>query len=230
MLRRRIGIAIGVLALIAAVAAMRRALGLELEPESIRASVDRLGVWGPLVFVTIVALRIPLGVPSAIALIGGGLVFGSLEGTLYGAAGLLISGLFVFLGSRWAGREAVEARVPVRMRHLLDMSGSRIGVVLLALGSAYPLSPITGFQLLAGVTGMGLPPFVLAAGTGSLGRAALYTYFGSKLVDADPVELIGAGALFLVVLLLPLALPAPRAWLLQAIAGPDQGSETTSRR
>jgi uncharacterized membrane protein YdjX (TVP38/TMEM64 family) len=226
MTRRRLGIVIGALALIAVFAVVRRSLGLELAPESIRASVDRLGIWGPLAFVTIVALRIPLGVPSAIALIGGGLVFGSVEGTLYGGAGLLISALFVFLGSRWAGRDAVEARVPLRMRPLLDASGSRIGALFLALGTMYPLSPITGFHLLAGVTGMGVAPFVLAAGTGSLGRAAIYTYFGSRLVDADPVELVGAGALFLAMVLLPLALPAPRAWLLRAMARRSSDSKS----
>src|SRR5438128_10031832 len=116
MSRRRIAIVVGVVALLAAFASLRRALGIELEPASIRESVDRLGVWGPLAFVAIVALRIPLGVPSAIALIGGGLVFGSIEGTIYGAAGLLISAIAVFLAARWAGREAIESRVPPRMR------------------------------------------------------------------------------------------------------------------
>jgi len=216
MSRRRIAIVLGVIALLGAFAALRHALGIELEPGSIRDAVDRLGIWGPLAFVAIVALRIPLGVPSAFALIGGGLVFGSVAGTLYGTVGLWISAIAVFLGSRWAGREAVEARMPVRLRYLLDVAGSRLGALFIAFGTAYPLSPITSFPLVAGVTSMALPVFALAAATGSLGRAALYTYFGSRLVDADPHELLGAGAIFLAALLLPLALPAPRAWLLQA--------------
>jgi uncharacterized membrane protein YdjX (TVP38/TMEM64 family) len=218
MLRRRIAMALGALAVIGAFVALRRALGLELQPDSIRESVERLGVWGPLGFVAIVALRIPLGVPSGFALIGGGLVFGAVEGTLYGAAGLLISALGAFLGSRWVGREVVESRVPVRLHYLLDVAGSRLGALFVALGTAYPISVITSYHLLAGVTGMSLPMFVLAAGAGSLGRAAIYTYFGSRLVDADPVQLLGAGALFIAAVLLPLALPVPRAWLLQAFA------------
>ncbi len=222
MSRRRLGIVLGVLALIAVFVALRRTLGLELAPESIREAVARLGLWGPLVFVAIVALRIPLAVPSAFALIGGGLVFGRVEGTLYGAAGLLISALAAFLGSRWAGRSAVEARVPMRLRYLLDVAGSRLGALFVALGTAYPLSVITSYHLLAGVTGMSLPVFAIAAGTGSLGRAALYTYFGSRLVDANPAELLGAGALLVAAMLLPLAFPAPRAWLLQAFERSDR--------
>ena len=155
--------------------------------------------------------------PSALVLIGGGLVFGTIEGTLYGAAGLLLSALAMFVGSRWAGREAVEARVPARLRYLLDVAGSRVGVLFIALGTAYPLSPITSYHLLAGVTGMALPVFAAAAAIGSLGRAALYTFFGSSLIDAEPGQLLLASGIFVLALLVPLAFPAPRAWLLQAL-------------
>jgi uncharacterized membrane protein YdjX (TVP38/TMEM64 family) len=219
--RRTLGVVLGAVVLIAVFATLRRALGLELNPESIRDSIDRLGFWGPLAFVAIVALRIPLAVPSAFVLIGGGIMFGSVEGTLYGAAGLLISAVAAFLGSRWAGREAIEARIPARMQYLFGLSGSRMGALVVALGTAYPVSVITSFHLVAGVTSMSLPVFAVAAGTGSLGRAALYTYFGSRLVDADPAEMLGVGVLFAVALLVPLAFPAPRAWLLQAFARRD---------
>ena len=215
MQRRRISLAVGVGLVLTIFFALRRAIGLEFEAESIRAVVDGLGVWAPLVFVGIVAFRIPLMIPSAFVLIGGGLAFGAVEGTLYGATGLLLSALAFFLSSRWAGRDAVEARVPTRLRYLLDVAGSRVGALFIALGTAYPLSIITAFPLLAGVTGMALPVFVASAATGSLGRAALYTYFGSSLVEAEPGGLLLAGAILLAAMLVPLAFPAPRAWLLQ---------------
>jgi len=221
MSRRRLAFSLGALAVIAAFVALRRALGLQLQPDSIREAVERLGIWGPFAFVAIVALRIPLGVPSGFALIGGGLLFGSVEGTLYGATGLLISALGAFLGSRWVGRDAVVSRLPARLHYLLDVAGSRLGALFVALGTAYPISVVTSYHLLAGVTGMSLPMFVLAAGTGSLGRAAIYTYFGSRLVQGDPMRLLGAGGLFLAAILAPLALPVPRAWLLQALARRD---------
>jgi uncharacterized membrane protein YdjX (TVP38/TMEM64 family) len=219
--RRTVAIVLGAIAVAALFFTLRRVLGLELSPDSIRDAVDRLGVWGPLAFIAIVALRIPLMVPSALVLMGGGIAFGIVEGTLYGATGLLITAIAAFLGSRWAGRDAIEARIPARMRHLFDLAGSRMGALAVALGTAYPASVITSFHLVAGVTSMSLPVFAIAAGTGSLGRAALYTYFGSRLVAADPMDLLGVGALFAVALLLPLAFPAPRAWLLQAFERSD---------
>jgi uncharacterized membrane protein YdjX (TVP38/TMEM64 family) len=91
-----------------------------------------------------------------------------------------------------------------------------MGAIVVAVGTAYPLSVITSLHLIAGVTTMSLPVFAIAAGVGALGRAALYTYFGSRMVDADPMEMLGVAALFAVAMLLPLAFPAPRGWLLQA--------------
>jgi uncharacterized membrane protein YdjX (TVP38/TMEM64 family) len=207
---------LGAIALFTAFAALRRALGLELEPDAIRDSVDHMGVWAPLVFVAIVAFRIPLMVPSALILIAGGLVFGSVEGTIYGAIGLVLSALFLFLTSRWAGRDAIETRLPAPLRAPLDIAGSRAGALFVALGTAYPLSVVSAYPLLAGITGMALPVFLISVGTGSLGRAALYTYFGSSLADADPGRMLIAGGIALAALLLPLAVPASRTWLLQA--------------
>jgi uncharacterized membrane protein YdjX (TVP38/TMEM64 family) len=217
MPRRKLALALGAVALLAAFFVLRRALGIELRPDTIRAAVDEMGVWAPLVFVGIVAFRIPLMVPSALILIAGGLVFGSIEGTLYGATGLVISALVLFLTSRWAGREAVEARLPARLRAPLEVAGSRAGALFIAVGTAYPISVISAYPLLAGVTGMALPVFLLAVGTGSLGRAALYTYFGSSLADADAGQLAVAGALVLAAMLAPLVFPGSRAWLLQAV-------------
>ena len=133
--RRTLGILLGAVVLIAVFATLRRALGIELNPESIRDSIDRLGFWGPLVFVAIVALRIPLAVPSAFVLIGGGIIFGSVEGTIYGAAGLFVSAsqrFSVALGRTTGGRGASRRAdaIPVRA------AGSRIGALVVAFGTA----------------------------------------------------------------------------------------------
>ena len=222
MSRRRLWFLLGGLALIAVFVAVRRELGIELDPESIRAAVDRLGFWGPLAYVAIVALRIPLGLPSGFALVGGGLVFGFVEATLYGATGLLISAVGVFLISRWVGRETIESRVPARLRYLLDIAGSRVGALFVALGTAYPLSPLSSFPIVAGITSMAVTVFTLAAAAGSVGRAGLYAYFGSRIADADPLQLLGAGALFVAAAVIPLAFATPRAWVFQAFARRDE--------
>ncbi len=216
--RRWIPLLIGLAALVALFVVLRRAVGLEFAPEAIRESVERFGIWAPVAYVGIVAFRVPLGLPSAIVLIGGGAAFGGAAGTLYGAAGLLISAVVVFLGARWSGRDALAARIPPRLQPLLEVAGSRLGAVFVALATAYPMSVISLCHLLAGLTRMSLPVFVVAAGVGALGRASLYTYFGSSLMEADLGRILLASAALLAAMLLPLAFPTPRSWLLETFA------------
>jgi uncharacterized membrane protein YdjX (TVP38/TMEM64 family) len=209
-----------VVGLVVGVVALRRAVGLEFDPESVRSFVEALGAWAPLAYVGVVAFRIPLGLPSAIVLIAGGVLFGGPAGTLYGAAGLMLTALMVFGGARWGGRDAVAARLPERLRPLLEIAGSRLGAVFIALATAYPMSVISLCHLLAGITRMSLPVFVVAAGVGALGRAALYTYFGSSLLEADLGRILLATFALLAAMLVPLAFATPRAWLLQTLARP----------
>lgn len=216
--RRRWTIALGLVALVAVLVALRRGVGLEFSPDAVRTWVERLGPWGPLAFVGVVAFRVPLGLPSAIVLMGGGLVFGGLAGTIYGAAGLTVSALVVFGGARWGGRGAVTQRLPERFAPLLEVAGSRLGAVFVALGTAYPMSPITIYHLIAGVTRMSFVVFAIAAGLGALARAALYTFFGSSLMEADAGRILATSALLLAAVLVPLAFATPRSWLLRAFS------------
>lgn len=215
--RRPVLLGVGAVALFAAFLTLRWQLGLDFEAESFRRAIDAMGVWAPLAFVALVAFRVPLGFPSQLVLVAGGLAFGTLPGTLYGAAGLVVSAVVLFLASRWAGREAVVARVPGRLRYLLDVASSRLGAVFVAVGTGYPLGPITLYHMLAGVTKMATPAFLVAVAAGSLVRAAVYTYFGSSLLSGEADRLVLAGGLLLLAGALPLLFARPRAWILQAV-------------
>lgn len=217
MRRRWVAIALGAALLVAGFLALRAGLGLEFSPGSIGVAVQRLGPLAPLAYVGIVVFRVPLGMPSQLVLVGGGALFGAIEGTVYGATGLLLSALVYFLGARWAGREAVEARLPERFRGLLELASSRAGALFVGAGTAYPFGPITSYHALAGITGMALWAFAAAVAAGSLVRAGLYTAFGSALIAGDVATMLGALALAAAVVLLPLCFRGSRAWLLQAL-------------
>jgi uncharacterized membrane protein YdjX (TVP38/TMEM64 family) len=218
MEKRKLAAVLGVSGvLVVAFALLRRSMGIDFDPESLRAGVGALGVWAPLVYVGVVAFRVPLGLPSQIVLVGGGLLFGTRAGTLYGALGLALSAVLLFLSARWAGRETLERRLPDSMRALLEVAGSRVGAIFIAVGTGYPLGPITMYHLLAGVTGMALTTFVVAATLGSVVRSATFTYFGSSLLAGDAAGLLKAAGLLLLVLLVPLLVPGSRSWLMQTI-------------
>ncbi len=190
----------------------RSALGVEWSVESVRSLVDKLGLWGPVVFVALVALRTPLLLPSQLVLTAAGLCFGTLEGTLYGGLGILLSGLFAFAFTRWLGAEALRARVPAGFRRTLERGGTRGGAALLAVGTGYPVGPIALLHAAAALTSMPLAAYLVAAGLGSLTRAGTYAWFGSSLIEGRWVQVGLAGGV-LCVSLLPLLHPGVRVWI-----------------
>lgn len=201
--------------------------GVELNAESLRDAVARLGAWAPAVYVLVVAFRVPLGAPSQVVLIGGGLLFGTLAGTLYGTLGLVLSALVLFVGARWAGQESVVARLPARFRPLLDIASSRAGAAFVAVGTGYPFGPVTMYHIAAGLTRMSLGAFALAVILGSALRSLTYTFFGSSAVSGSFENILRAFVVFSLALGVPLLFRRPRSWIQQALgrAKPSPGDE-----
>lgn len=191
----------------------RTQLGIRWELDALREFVTGLGLWGPVALVGIIAFRPVLLVPSQLALLAGGLCFGTLLGTAYGALGLTSSGLLVFGLTRWLGAEAVRTRVPAALQRALGAAGSRWGAVLVAVGNGYPVGTVTAYHAAAALTPMPLAVFALAVGAGSLLRAWTYAFFGNAILERGTGELLTiAGAIAAAALLLPLLHPRVRAF------------------
>lgn len=213
MTRERWG-ALGLVAVLIAVALLARSqLGLSWDLEGLRGFVDGLGAWGPLAFVGVVTFRTVLLVPSQLALIAGGICFGTAGGTLYGALGLLASGLLVFGMTRWLGADLVRSRVPAAVQRALAAAGNRGGAVLVAIGTGYPVGNVTGYHAAAALTPMRLERFAVAVALGSLLRAWTYAFFGNAILERSTGELVAIAALVaLAAGLLPLLHPRARLW------------------
>jgi len=218
---------VGAIASIALGRVVASRLGIEWNPDSVRELVADLGAWGPILFVGLVTFRQIILVPSQILLVAGGLCFGVGAGTVYGALGLVLSGTILFLVARYLGKEALLARIPDTLKPVLDAAGRRAGPALIALGTGYPVGPLSAYHAGAGLTTIPLATFVVAVTLGGLVRGLVYTYFGSALVEGMGGTLLAAGALLLLCLLLPLASPRARRWILGA-PEVDPGSPPTA--
>jgi uncharacterized membrane protein YdjX (TVP38/TMEM64 family) len=199
----------------------RRSLGIEYDPLSLRELVLSLGPIAPVALIALIALRAAIGVPSQLVLIVAGLCFGTLLGTLYGAIGITLSGIATFLLARYAGRDAIEPRIPERVRPFVEQAGERPGAIFIAIGTGYPIGFITAYHALAGVTPMRLATFTFALAVGATARAATYTYFGSSLVAGGIRPVIEATLVIGVVLALPLLFARTRTWLLNVVLARD---------
>jgi len=199
--------------LIAAGQAFWGRLGVEPTPTGVHAWVSSLGMWGPLVFVAVVAARHGLALPSALVLTVGGLCFGISLGTVLGAVGIVISGVIMFALGRWSGADWMRAQIGPRFEAMEDRL-RRAGPGLVLLATAYPFGPLTAVHVAAGFTSVRLVPFVLALLLAAPVRAFAYSWFGSQLLESFSLELWLALGALTIALLGPLAFPSVRRWLL----------------
>jgi uncharacterized membrane protein YdjX (TVP38/TMEM64 family) len=191
----------------------RDQLGIELNVESVRRFAEGLGTAGPILFVFVIAGRSLLALPSQIVLVAAGLCFGTLVGTVVGGMGLMISGLILFIATRYAGRDSIERRIGTRAKRILEFASHRSGAMTLAIACGYPITPLSPIQAAAGLTPMPVRNFIVAAFVGGSIRASIFAYFGNSLVNATLSNMLTASGAFLLMLAIPLAFPTGRAWL-----------------
>jgi uncharacterized membrane protein YdjX (TVP38/TMEM64 family) len=212
-LRRGLILVAILLALISMGSTLRSALGIDLDVDSVRTFAQGLGPLAPVLFVGVVALRGFLALPSQVVLIAAGLCFGTLVGAVVGGTGLMLSGLGIFLGARYAGRASLEATLGERFRELLDVSSGWAGSVAIALGSGYPIAPLSPIHATAGLTLMSIPLFVAGALAGGIIRASIFSYFGNAIIEEGTRGLLLGTAGLLFVVAVPFAFPSGRRWL-----------------
>lgn len=191
---------------------VRARTGIEWDVETARALIEEMGFWAPGIFIALVTFRLIILVPSQVMLTVGGVCFGLLWGTVYGAIGVTLSGLLAFGLARLLGGDALRGRVSPGLQRVADVASRRTGALVVAVGTAYPIGPLTGYHVGAGLTSMSLPLFLSALVLGALARASLFTFLGSRIAELG-IRQAWPAFLILAVLCLPLLHPGVRSWV-----------------
>lgn len=191
---------------------LRASLEIEWSVPVVRQLIVDLGFWGPVMYLVLFAFRWAFLIPSQVMLVVAGVCFGFPQGALYGAVGVTMSGVFVFFITRFLSGDILRERVPPRVGRALEAAGRRGGALLVALGTSYPVGPMTAVHVGAGLTTMPLALFLPALFAGSLVRAGLFTYLGDSLAEVGLLESWPAFAI-LAVLCVPFLIPRVRARL-----------------
>ena len=210
---------LAVVALVLAGSQLREALGIELSPQSLRGQVAELGVYGPLIFLVLMAMRAFLMLPSSILLSAGGLLFGVGGGTILGSVGVVLSAEVLFGMTR-------GMRSGLRTRPALGVSGegedvgsvaeriARNGPVVIALVTAHPFAPMSIFHTAAGATSISSASFFVAVAAAAPLRAFGYSFFGMTLANIGSFEFYAATTVLVALIAVPLAYPPTRKRLL----------------
>jgi len=193
---------------------VRGEIGVELRADSLRDWVQGLGLAAPAVYVGLVTFRQFLLLPSLLLLAAGGLVFGATLGTLLGGGGIVLSALLGFTLARTLGREWLRVRMNARLR-AIERQSARIGPLVVGVATAHPLGPLTAVHWGAGLASVSFLAFFAVVLVGGPARAFLLSSFGASLVEPRSAQFWLASAALVAALLLPLAHPRVRAYLLR---------------
>lgn len=141
--------------------------------------VNRLGMWGPIVFALVYILAAVLFVPGSALTLAAGAVFGLLWGTVIVSIASTIAAAAAFVIGRYVARGAVErqaARYP--KFGALDKAIGEKGWKIIALLRLSPAIPYSVGNYLYGLTSVRFWPYVLASWLAMLPGTFMYVYLG----------------------------------------------------
>jgi len=180
---------------------------VSLRPERIQSWLERLGPWGPLVFILALAAAVVISpIPSVPLDIAAGLAFGLVAGTIYTLIGAELGAIIAFTIARRAGRPRLARRLPTAAMTRIDELALRSGVRALLLMRLLPVFQFDWVSYAAGLTAISPRAFALATFVGMIPPVIGIVAVGATL----PSNPILAGTIFAVLVLgvvVPLALP-----------------------
>ena len=147
--------------------------------EQLRDTVDRAGLLGPVLFVGLMVLLVPLNVPGVLFVVPSVALFGPVGGVLLSLLGGFLASAIGVVAARRLGRPAFEARMPPRIRRLEERLSRHgfwgVAVIRMLTYLLQPVDWLCGLSsipmrtVLAGTfVGLIPPTLVISLGGGNL--------------------------------------------------------------
>ena len=163
------------------------ALPVLSDEAGLRGWIERLGLWGPMALISLMAAAIVMSpIPSGPIALAAGAIYGPLWGTVFIVAGAELGSVVAFWIARCLGYEAVRNWAENRMPWLARQHSQTwlMGVVF-----ASRLMPFISFDAIsyaAGLTPLAFWRFALATLAGVIPISFALAYFGEQLTSVDP--------------------------------------------
>jgi uncharacterized membrane protein YdjX (TVP38/TMEM64 family) len=132
-----------------------------------------------LIFVGTFGVLVAVGFPATPLLVAGGLVFGTLLGTLLNIAGAVLGSTAGYFLARGVARGPITKLLSGRAGTVLQRTTGFSGVLRLRL---LPVIPMAAISYAAGVARVGFLPFVTASTLGMSPSAWSYAYLADGIV------------------------------------------------
>lgn len=198
LLQRRVlaGIAAAFLALVAAYFILTAAFDISLQPDPkpLQDWVEQWGVWGPIVFMAVMAFSVLFApVPNAPIFIAAGLVWGPVVGSVYSMIGMMWGSAMAFWVARRLGRKYLPRLVGSKAAAQMDSLSVRMGGRLIFWARMLPVVNFDWISFLAGLTAMNFWRFFFFSFLGMLTPTIVGVVAGDSLGRDVRITLIIAG-------------------------------------
>lgn len=142
--------------------------------------VEKLGPWGPVVFIACYILATVLMVPGSALTLAAGTLFGVVYGTGIVSIASTLGASAAFLVGRFLARDAIAAKTASNASFAaLDRAMGHEGWKIVALARLSPVFPFTLLNYAFGLTRVKFLHYVLASWIAMLPGTLLYVYLGS---------------------------------------------------
>ncbi|MFP5321307.1 MAG: TVP38/TMEM64 family protein [Acidimicrobiia bacterium] len=151
------------------------------DQDELRRTVEGAGAWGPLLFVGLMVLLVPLNVPGLLFVIPATTLFGTVPGVALSLIGGFLASAIGIVGARRLGRDALVRRLPPRLQRLEARLCERGFWAVVALRSVtFLLQPV---DWLCGLTRMPMRTVLGATFVGLIPPTLVIALTGGGILD-----------------------------------------------
>lgn len=179
----------GGLLLLVAIVGLFHILELRSILVDVLAWVDSFGVFAPLFFILIYVVATVLLIPASILTLGGGVLFGVVQGSILCVTGATLGATASFLVGRYLARDWVARKFANNKRfQAVDQAVGAEGWKIVGLTRLSPIFPFILLNYAFGLTNVRLWPYALASLIGMIPGSVMYVYIGSLAGDLATLE------------------------------------------
>ncbi len=169
-----------------------------IESTQIKAWLNAVGIWSPIIYIALYVLATVLVLPSTVLNLTGGAVFGPVLGTLWTSLGAIIAAIVAFTFTRTVGRETIAKRLSGRWQ-AMDAEVRQGGLFYMFAIRLVPIMPYGLVNFAAGLTSISFKDYILGTTIGTVPSVLPFVLLGSSGLKAlntgDVLPLVGALAL-----------------------------------
>ena len=192
----------------------------QLTVEIVESWVNKFGIIGPVVFMSVFIIATVLFLPGSIFSLAGGALFGPVQGTIYNLTAATIGATLAFFIARYLASDWVAEKVGGKLKEIID-GVNAAGWRFVAFVRLVPLFPFNLLNYTLGLTQIESRHFIVASFICMSPGAVAYTYLGyvGREVVGGGENLVSKGLLALSLLAALTLLPGLVKRLFPGLSG-----------